>query len=80
MACGNIVTGVNSIYRWQGAVNEESEVLIVFKTTAAAWPRLRARLPQLHPYETPELLLVSVADGLAPYLEWVSESTELVHE
>ena len=80
VACGNIVPGVNSIYRWQGAVSEEPEVLIVFKTSAAAWPRLQERLPELHPYETPELLLVSVADGLAPYLQWVTDSTESVHE
>jgi periplasmic divalent cation tolerance protein len=80
VACGNIVPGVNSIYRWQGAVSEEPEVLIVFKTSAAAWPRLQERLPELHPYDTPELLLVSVADGLAPYLQWVTDSTESVHE
>jgi len=80
VACGNIVPGVNSIYRWQGAVSEEPEVLIVFKTSAAAWPRLQERLPELHPYDTPELLLVSVADGLAPYLQWVADSTERVHE
>ena len=80
VACGNIVPGVNSIYRWQGAVSEEPEVLIVFKTSAAAWPRLQERLPELHPYDTPELLLVSVADGLAPYLQWVTESTESRHE
>jgi periplasmic divalent cation tolerance protein len=80
VACGNIVSGVNSIYRWQGAVREEPEVLIVFKTSAAAWPRLQERLPQLHPYDTPELLLVSVADGLGSYLNWVSESTESGHE
>jgi periplasmic divalent cation tolerance protein len=80
VACGNILPGVDSIYRWQGAVSEEPEVLIVFKTSAAAWPRLQERLPELHPYDTPELLLVSVADGLAPYLQWVTESTEAGHE
>jgi periplasmic divalent cation tolerance protein len=79
VACGNIVPGVCSIYRWQGEVQEESEVLIVFKTTAAAWPRLQQRLPELHPYDTPELLLLPVADGLARYTQWLSESTERAH-
>ncbi len=80
VACGNIVPGVHSIYRWKGDVQEDAEVLIVFKTTTAAWPRLRARLPELHPYETPELLLLSVADGLSAYTEWLSESTRPVDE
>ena len=76
VACGNIVPGVQSIYRWQGEVQEDSEVLIVFKTTAGAWPRLQQRLPELHPYETPELVLLPITDGLGKYMRWVSESTE----
>src|SRR5262245_13474664 len=70
VACGNIVPGVQSIYRWQGEVQEDPEVLIVFKTTAAAWPRLQQRLPELHPYETPELLLLPITDGLGKYMSW----------
>jgi periplasmic divalent cation tolerance protein len=80
VACGNIVTGVQSIYRWHEAVEEEAEVIIVFKTTAAAWPRLQQRLPELHPYETPELLLLPVTDGLGAYLKWMNDSTELADE
>jgi periplasmic divalent cation tolerance protein len=80
VACGNIVPGVQSIYRWQGAVQEDSEVLIVFKTTAAAWPRLQQRLPELHPYDTPELLLLPITDGLSRYMHWLNESTEPADE
>ncbi len=80
VACGNIVPGITSIYRWQGAVEEAAEALIVFKTTTEAWPRLKERLAQLHPYEVPELLLLGLEDGYAPYLDWVEESTQPVSE
>jgi periplasmic divalent cation tolerance protein len=75
VACGNIVPDVNSIYRWKGNVEAAAEALIIFKTTEVSWPRLMQRLPELHPYDVPELLLLKVADGLAPYLNWVEEST-----
>ena len=78
VACGNIVPGVTSLYRWLGEVEQASEVLIVFKTTTQAWPRLKERMVELHPYEVPELLLVNVEDGTASYLEWVSQSTQPV--
>ncbi len=80
VACGNIVSDVNSIYRWKGAVEAAAEALIVFKTTEAAWPRLKQRLPELHPYDLPELLMLKVSDGLAPYLNWVEESTTLAEK
>ena len=80
VACGNIVPGIYSIYRWKGEVQEDGEVLIVFKTTEAAWPRLRERLTELHPYENPELLLLPVSDGLYAYTQWLNESTEPVDE
>jgi periplasmic divalent cation tolerance protein len=79
VACGNIVPAVTSIYRWQGAVEEASETLIIFKTTLAAWPRLVERVTQLHPYEVPELLLLQIDDGNAPYLKWVESSTYSVN-
>jgi periplasmic divalent cation tolerance protein len=75
VACGNILQ-VSSIYRWKGAVETEDEALIIFKTTAEAWPRLKERVPQLHPYDVPELLLLGVVDGHEPYLQWVQESIE----
>lgn len=80
VACGNILPAVRSIYRWQGAVEEAAEALIIFKTTMEAWPRLKERLAQLHPYDVPELLLLAVDDGHAPYLNWLEESTQPVSE
>jgi periplasmic divalent cation tolerance protein len=71
-ACGNIVPGVVSVYRWGGAVQREDEVLIVLKTTRARAPDIVARVPALHPYDVPEVLVVPVSDGFAPYMRWVA--------
>lgn len=74
VACGNILPGVTSIYSWHGTIEEASEVLIIFKTTDAAWPRLQRRLIELHPYDVPELIAADIIDGHGPYLEWVEAS------
>jgi len=74
-ACGNIVPGLVSIYRWQGAVQRDAEVLILFKTTAAAVARLMERVAELHPYEVPEVIELPVARGYAPYLAWVAANS-----
>lgn len=71
-ACGNIVPGIVSIYRWEGEVERAEEVLIVLKTTRARAPAVVARVPDLHPYEVPEVLVVPVSDGFQPYLRWVA--------
>lgn len=73
-ACANLVGGVRSIYRWQGALEDEREVLIVFKTTAAAYPGLAELVAAHHPYEVPELVAFPLTAGLAPYLDWVRTS------
>jgi periplasmic divalent cation tolerance protein len=75
-ACGNIVPGVTSIYRWEGVVQKDDEVLVIFKTGRSAAPRLMARVEDLHPYEVPESLVLPVAAGLAPYLAWVAASVD----
>lgn len=72
VACGNIVPGLTSIYRWQGKVEREQEVLVVFKTTGAGAERLVRRVPELHPYEVPEVLVLPVEAGHRPYLDWVA--------
>ena len=76
IVCGNIVPGLTSIYRWEGEIETDEEVLIVFKTTAGAVPRLLERAPELHPYEVPEVLVVPVDAGHGPYLAWVMANTE----
>jgi periplasmic divalent cation tolerance protein len=71
-ACGNVVPGVRSIYRWQGRVVDEPEVLLVLKTTTGRFEALRTRVVALHPYEVPEVLGLAVDAGHAPYLTWVA--------
>ena len=70
-ACGNLVPGVRSIYAWNGEICDDAEVLIVFKTTAAGFEALRAHLVGAHPYDTPEVVALSVEAGHGPYLDWV---------
>ncbi len=72
VACGTLLTGVRSIYRWQGDVTEESEVVVLLKTDAARWEALAAAVRKLHPYEVPELLALPVQRGLDEYLSWVA--------
>jgi periplasmic divalent cation tolerance protein len=67
---------VRSIYRFRGAVEDESEVLLVIKTRADRVDALAERLRALHPYEVPELLVLPTAGGLAPYLDWVRAETQ----
>ncbi len=75
VACGNLVPGITSIYRWQGAIECDAEVLAILKTSADRVSTLLARASELHPYEVPELLVLPVEGGYLPYLEWVREST-----
>jgi len=71
-ACVNLVPAVRSIYRWRDRIEDAAEVLLVIKTRAERVEALAARLRALHPYELPELVALPVADGLAPYLDWVA--------
>jgi periplasmic divalent cation tolerance protein len=74
-ACVNIVPGVTSIYRWQGQVHEDTEVLCLIKTRPEVFERARARILELHPYEVPEILAFAVDDGSAAYLDWLRRAT-----
>jgi periplasmic divalent cation tolerance protein len=70
-ACANILPGLRSIYRWQGAVQDDAEVLMLIKTTAAAQPHLTQRILQLHPYDTPEVVALPIVAGADGYLGWL---------
>lgn len=74
-ACVSTLPGMQSSYRWQGAVERSDEVLLLIKTTAQRQDALIARLQALHPYELPEAIAVEALGGLAPYLHWVAEQT-----
>jgi len=75
-ACVNIVGPIQSVYRWQGAVETSEEFLLVIKTTASAYERVRDLIRLLHSYELPECVQLSIEDGLPKYLEWIGESVE----
>jgi len=71
-ACANIVPGVMSIYRWEGEIEREGEVMAVLKTTAAGYGPLRDRLAAMHPYDVPEILAFPVPEGSGAYRAWVA--------
>jgi len=73
-ACVNIMAPCRSVYRWQGKLENASEVPLQIKTTAAAYPALQARLLQLHPYEVPEIIALPISQGLPAYLQWVASA------
>jgi len=73
-ACVSRVGPVHSTYRWQGAIRDEPEVLLVIKTVGARYSELEMRLKSLHPYEVPEIIGLPVTRGSADYLGWLSEA------
>lgn len=75
-ACVNLIPGIESTYRWQDAVQHDSEVLLIAKTTLAGYARLQETIVRLHPYELPEVVAVSLQAGLPAYLNWVISSVE----
>jgi periplasmic divalent cation tolerance protein len=70
-ACVNVVPGVRSIYRWNGEVCDDAEVLCVIKTRAERFEALRARILALHPYEVAEVIALPIVAGNEPYLAWI---------
>ncbi len=74
-ACGNVVPAIRSIYRWEGAVQDDAEALLVLKTTRDRFEALRDRLLALHPYQVPEVLALPVEAGSAAYLAWLAAET-----
>ena len=74
-ACGNVVPGLRSIYRWEGEVHDDAEALLVLKVPAARVRELSDRVVALHPYEVPEVIALPVEAGNARYLEWITAET-----
>ena len=70
-ACVNLVTGVESIYRWQGKLETGAEVLAIFKTSAAGYPAFEKELAGLHPYEVPEIVAIEPAAVAESYAAWL---------
>jgi len=72
VACGTLLPGATSIYRWEGTITEEPEVVVLLKTDAARWDALATAVQLRHPYQVPELLALPVAHGLPAYLSWLA--------
>ena len=70
-ACVQILPEIESVYRWQGEVKREKEILLLAKTVASRFDELESRVRAMHSYETPEIIAVPVTDSSAPYLGWL---------
>jgi periplasmic divalent cation tolerance protein len=75
-ACGNVVPGLRSIYRWEGRVQDDAEALLLLKTTRDRFEALRDEVLRRHPYRVPEVLALPVEAGSAAYLAWVAGQVE----
>ena len=73
-ACVNVLAEMDSVYRWKGQVETDRERQVVIKTTADRVPALQARMRELHDYELPEFIVVSLDGGGTSYLQWIRES------
>ena len=71
IACGNLLPGARSLYRWQGEIADEREVMAILKTRKQDWPALLSRLHELHPFEIPECVAVRISAGAPKYLAWL---------
>jgi periplasmic divalent cation tolerance protein len=71
-ACVNVTSPVRSVYRWKGAVREETERLLLIKTVAEDFDRLKTTLLKLHSYELPEVVAIPIQAGLDSYLNWIT--------
>jgi periplasmic divalent cation tolerance protein len=73
-ACVNIVPRIQSVYRWEGKLEEAEEFLLLIKTSKPREEQVRAAITELHSYELPECIAISIASGSAEYLKWIGES------
>ena len=73
-ACVNVVPGLVSVYRWQGRVEREAELLLLIKTRTETFEALREALVALHPYDVPEVIALPIENGHAAYLAWLDEN------
>ena len=74
IACGNLLPGARSLYRWEGKVADENEVAVLMKTRKQDWTALMSRLHELHPYQTPECIAIRIAAGAPKYMAWLEEA------
>jgi periplasmic divalent cation tolerance protein len=74
-ACVNCLSAVQSVYWWQGEIEEAAEVSLLIKTTSSRYPELAAAIRQLHAYQLPEIIAIPIVAGLPQYLDWITQET-----
>jgi periplasmic divalent cation tolerance protein len=74
IACANLLPAARSLYRWEGRVADEREVIVLMKSRKQDWTALLSRLHELHPYQVPECIAVRVAAGAPKYMAWLEEA------
>jgi periplasmic divalent cation tolerance protein len=77
IACGTMLPGARSIYRWEGRIADESETVLLLKTRSAVLHALESAFAELHPYKVPELLALSATSGLEKYVTWINTETSI---
>lgn len=76
IACANIVSGIQSMYWWEGKVNTDQEVLMIIKTRKILFPKIVKTVKNLHSYTVPEIIALPITAGSADYLKWINASTK----
>jgi periplasmic divalent cation tolerance protein len=76
-ACVNIVPEVNSVFQWEGKIEDESESLLIVKTRTDLFPELKALVQGIHSYEVPEIIALPIVAGNEDYLRWIEQETEV---
>jgi len=74
-ACVQVISGVQSFFRWVGKIDTSEELLLIIKTTSERYPDLENCIKAMHPYEVPEIIAIQITDGLDEYLTWIEKNT-----
>lgn len=74
-ACVTILPAVHSIYRWEGRIERAEETALLIKSTQSRYAELQAAIAELHPYDVPEIIALSIVAGLPAYLQWLASAT-----
>ncbi len=75
-ACANIIPGMQSVYRWKGEIAQDTETVLILKTSSPSLKALTARVKELHSYECPCVAVWSIENGYEPYLDWIRENSQ----